>query len=207
MHDVINEIMEENKWRELEFAKIKKNSSQVEESLWCRMCVPMIYAHWEGYVISAVRILLRYLNSLSLSPNEVTTHLIVTALEDSYKTLSGNLSFQSRVKFTRNFREQLGGKLVFGKKIDTKSNLTIEMLGEICARFQIDLKKFDDVSRDINYLVSARNAIAHGENARIINREKVNELIEIATRAFDILLTEIDEYLQNEMYKNNTVHM
>jgi len=56
-HKVIDEIIESNRWRDGEFAKFKIKALSIDESLWCRMCIPMIYAHWEGFVVSSLKIL------------------------------------------------------------------------------------------------------------------------------------------------------
>lgn len=49
-HELTKEIDAENEWRNGEFAAFKVNSQKVDETLWNRMCLLMIYAHWEGFV-------------------------------------------------------------------------------------------------------------------------------------------------------------
>jgi hypothetical protein len=91
---VINEISIDNEWRYRDFAKFKKMSLKVDKELWYRMCIPMIYAHWEGFVINSLKTLITHLNQLELAPNNIKTNLIVICLEDSYKSLSGKQSFK-----------------------------------------------------------------------------------------------------------------
>ncbi|MCW2482199.1 hypothetical protein, partial [Candidatus Symbiopectobacterium sp. NZEC135] len=62
MHSLVEEINETNAWRDGEFAKFRVNPHQVESILWGRMCVPMIYANWEGFVVSSLKMLLQHLN-------------------------------------------------------------------------------------------------------------------------------------------------
>jgi len=104
-HTLVEEIEQSNHWRDGEFAKFKVNPANLDEKLWCRMCVPMIYAHWEGFVVSSIKELLKYINNCQLTPNRVPTRLIVHCFDDSYKTLGGKQSFSQRVEFTNKFKE------------------------------------------------------------------------------------------------------
>jgi hypothetical protein len=54
-NSLIEEILEANSWRDGDFAKFKANTYNVDEELWFRMCIPMIYAHWEGCVVTVFR--------------------------------------------------------------------------------------------------------------------------------------------------------
>ena len=165
MHRVVEEIYESNKWRDGEFAKFKINSSNVDEALWCRMCIPMIYAHWEGFVVSSLKVVLEYLSRLELSPKDVKTNIVVIGLGNSYKSLSGKQSFKQRIEFTDRFSGIYQEQLKFTQKIDTKSNLKSNVLSEICEMFSIDFSDFQSQVGDIDRLVHVRNSIAHGENS------------------------------------------
>lgn len=200
MHRVTEEIIINNSWRDGEFAKFKANSLRVEEKLWCRMCIPMIYAHWEGFVVDAFKILLKHLNSLQLDSSQIPTNLVVVSLDDSFKSLSGKQNFDQRVTFTDKFQNVLKQKVNFTPKINTKSNLKSNVLEDICDKFGFDFAKFNDVKRDLDQLVHIRNSIAHGENSFLPNTEKINNLIESVKNGIDILIAEIDTYVEEELY-------
>lgn len=68
MHKVVDEIVTSNEWRDGEFAKLKVGSIGLDEALWCRMCIPMIYAHWEGYVVTSLKILIDYRTTAANGP-------------------------------------------------------------------------------------------------------------------------------------------
>lgn len=199
-HSVIEEIIESNNWRDGEFAKYKINPAKVEDELWCRMCIPMIYAHWEGFVVDALKILLKHLNSLQLRHDTVKTNLVVISLEDSYKTLSGKQSFIQRIEFTKRFCGVLQEKIKFNTKINTKSNLKSDVLKEICEMFCFDFSKFSAFTSDIDRLVSVRNSIAHGENAFLPNNDNIKKYIEAAKNAMDTLIQEIENFLREKRY-------
>lgn len=200
MHRVVEEIYESNKWRDGEFAKFKVNSSNVDENLWCRMCIPMIYAHWEGFVVSSLKVLLEHLNRLELNPKDVKTNLVVVGLGDSYKSLSGKQSFKQRVEFTDKFSGIFQEKLKFAKKIDTKSNLRSDVLNELCEMFSLDFSGFEDQAGDIDRLVNVRNSIAHGENSIVPRLENIEKYIEAVTKAMDVLIEEIQKFIEGEEY-------
>lgn len=200
MHEVIEEIIESNKWRDGEFAKFKVNSTNVDDTLWCRMCILMIYAHWEGFVVSSIRLLLGHLNKLKLNPSDVKTNLVVVGLGDSYKSLSGKQSFEQRIEFTDKFTGVFNKELKFDKKVDTKSNLNSKIFIDLCEMFTFESSSFKEYSGDIDRLVSVRNSIAHGENSIVVNMDNVNKYIDAVTKSMDILTSEIERFIKCEEY-------
>lgn len=199
-HDVLDEIQANNEWRDGEFAKYRVNSNHVDQILWCRMCIPMIYAHWEGFVVDSFKVLLKHLNNLNLAPAQTPTNLVVLSLGDSYRSLSGKQSFTQRIDFTKRFHDSLKVDIKFQTKIDTKSNLKTSVLYELCEMFGLDHSKFTDLESDINRLVSIRNSIAHGENNIQPNSKNIDKFIISIRTAMDILLEEIDSFLNKKMY-------
>lgn len=201
MHDLIEEIQEENRWRDGELALFKQNPQKVDIKLWNRMCLPMIYAHWEGYVVNSLKLLIGHLNSLELSPNEVPTKLVVLGLDKSYSSLSGKQSFDQRIDFTNRFKELFQKALKFKKEVDTKSNLNSKVLKELCTIFGFNFEAFKDVTSDIDRVVTFRNRIAHGENSIVPESEGIEKYIISITVATDALLTEINDFISNENYR------
>lgn len=200
MHSVVSEIVVNNDWRDGEFAKYKANSLNVEETLWCRMCIPMIYANWEGFVVDALKIMLNHLNKLELQSTQLPSNLVVVGLGDAYRTLSGKQSFQQRIDFTNSFNDLLSKPVKFKTKVDTKSNLKSDVFNELCGSFDFDSDKFKELLKDIDRLVHIRNSIAHGENSINPNMVNIERYIESVKSAIDLLLYEIDEYLSLEKY-------
>ncbi|WP_299493524.1 MAE_28990/MAE_18760 family HEPN-like nuclease [uncultured Shewanella sp.] len=200
-HNLIDEIQAENNWRDGELATFKVNPQKVDGSLWNRMCLPMIYAHWEGYVVSSLKLLIDYLNSLKLNPSEVPTNLIVLGLGTKYNSLSGKQSFDQKVVFTDSFIEIFQKKISFKKDIDTKSNLNSNVLKELCTVFGFNFESFKGVIGDIDRIVMFRNRIAHGENSILPDSENIEKYIVSITQATDLLLTEIDNFVSNENFR------
>jgi len=204
MHELIEDIQEENQWRQNEFASFKHCPDQVDSELWDRMCIPMIYAHWEGVVVNSLKILIGYLNTLNLSPNDVATRFIVFGLDKSYNSLSGKQSFVQKVAFTDKFKELFQQVLKFKKDVNTKSNLNSKVLKELCDIFGFNFNSFADVAGDIDRIVTYRNRIAHGESSIIPESESIEKYIATITTATDILFAEIDNFICNESYRLQT---
>ncbi|GEN28884.1 hypothetical protein HVA01_25300 [Halovibrio variabilis] len=199
-HKVVEEIVENNSWRDGEFAKFKKIAISTDESLWCRMCIPMIYAHWEGFVVSSLKALISHLNTLELHPENIPTKLVVVGLGESYKTLSGKQSFDQRIDFTEKFKLLYKNSIKFNSKINTRSNLKSDVLKELCEMFGFNHRAFSDKMSDIDRLVSIRNSIAHGENSIVPDMANVIKYIDSVNAAMDILVKEIDLFLVNEEF-------
>jgi hypothetical protein len=196
----VEEINETNSWRDGEFAKFRVNPHQVDEKLWGRMCVPMIYANWEGFVVSSLKMLLQHLNTLGLTPLQIPTRLVVVGLGDSYRSLSGKQSFEQRCAFTDKFNELLKNTVKFKTRIETRANLHSEVLKELCQMFDFNYERFLDVVNILDRLVQVRNCIAHGENSILPTQENIENYIDAVKKAIDILLDEIDLFLTHESY-------
>ncbi len=201
-HNVIEEVLENNSWRDSDFAQMKIRCSQsTEDQLLRRMCIPMIYAHWEGFIVSAIKEILKHLNTLQLTPTEVPTRLVVHCLGDAYKSLSGKQKLVQRIAFTDKFNKLMMSTMKFKTKVDTKSNLNSDVLMELCEIFSFKFDRFSSILPDINRLIFLRNAIAHGENSAIPTIESINLYIESVKNGTEILLNEMDIFLKNETYK------
>ena len=200
-HNLINEIQTENNWRDGELAIFKVNPQEVDDSLWNRMCVPMIYAHWEGFVVSSLKLLIGHLNSLKLNPSEIPTNLIVLGLGKKYNSLSGKQSFDQKIVFTDSFIEIFQKAIKFKKDIDTKSNLNGNVLEDLCSVFGFNFEVFKDVILDIDKVVMFRNKIAHGENSILPDSDNIKKYILSITQATDLLLIEIDKFITNENFR------
>lgn len=203
MHRVIEEISIDNEWRDRDFAKFKIIANNIDKTLWYRMCIPIVYAHWEGFVVNSLKTLITYLNRLELLPNNINTNLIVVCLADSYKSLSGKQTFEQRIEFTNKFQTRLTNKVKFQKKINTKSNLKSTVLQEICFMYGFNFEKFKNVTSDIDRLVNVRNSIAHGENSVVPTEENLLKYIAAVKEAMDLFLEEIDIFIEHESYLVN----
>ncbi|MEQ4624768.1 MAE_28990/MAE_18760 family HEPN-like nuclease [Providencia manganoxydans] len=196
----MQEIVEGNDWRSGEFARFKANQNKVEPDLWYRMCIPMIYAHWEGFVVDALKIMLKHLNGLNLKYSVLPTKLIVLSIGDSYKSLSGKQSFSQRIEFTDKFKSLFNSVVTFKTKVETKSNLKSNVFKELCDIFGFNEQPYCEYLKNVDRLVHIRNSIAHGENNILPTLENITLYIDSVQKCSDLLLIDIENYLLEERF-------
>lgn len=202
------EFEAEREWRTKELKNIKLLflfiSERIKKENYCdvylKMNIPMIYAHWEGFVVAAYKITFEYLNRKSLNPKQISSKLLTYANKDSYDSLKGKHSFSQKCDFTNKFLKNLEKEIKITGKVDTKSNLKFKVLVELLEIFDIDFKVFEPYKDRINKLVDVRNAIAHGENSIKITYGDVEEYVSIITDMMDKLIIELLKYINQEKY-------
>lgn len=193
-------ISSEFAWRRKELTNIanvvRSGRNGMRESLY-RSAIPIIYAHWEGFVKQSSIAKMNYLISQGLKYSELQPCFHVYAILEAYEGQIPTKKFEAWVDIT-------AGKIDFSKslnsssinQIDTKSNLKYEVLREVAIKVGVNYKIFELKENWINEkLIDARNSICHGERTPIT--EQYFEEIYVETTAL------IDLY-KNEIL--NSVH-
>ncbi len=78
--------------------------------------------------------------------------------------------------------------------------MNYKVLQEILQIFKMNEEGVEQYESELNSLVNIRNAIAHGENSRMIDTDKMNRNIELVTNLIDIMLLKEVQYIQDESY-------
>ena len=206
--DFTHELEAERNWRIGELSDVKLLFRQVKRmeieryiDVYLRMTIPMIYAHWEGYCVSSFKLLMEYLNRKEMDAKTVTYNILTYANNRTYDKLKGKSSFAQRVEFSRKFVELLNGKIYFAGKLDTKSNLNYKVLQEILRIFGMSEDGIEMFEGELNSPVNVRNAIAHGENSRVIRDDaKMNQYIELVTNLIDLVLLKQVQFVKEGAY-------
>ena len=205
---ILGEIELDKDWRILEIKKIEIICQKLDDEelnkLMLKSTIPMIYAHWEGFVVSSLRKVNRYLNSLEYKYSDFHIHLLTNAYEENIKSLESSLGYEKRVKHLNIIFDKVKDDVKFGTKIDVKSNSKFQVLNDICLKFNLNINSFNIYKRDLEQLLTIRNAIAHGEDSYIFARyEDIEPYINLLFNLMDTLHIEIDDFFKNEKYKNN----
>ena len=66
--------------------------------------------------------------------------------------------------------------------------------------FGFRFSEFNEFTSDIDTLVNIRNSIAHGENSFLPDQENINKYIVAINGATDVLLNEIELFVESEVY-------
>ena len=106
MHQLTEEIIASKEWRVRELESLKKigvialnEYPEREQQQYYRMCIPYIYAHWEGFVVESFKLLITYLNNEQLDKKIVINELYTFSLQKVLKPLSGKQSFEQSSQF------------------------------------------------------------------------------------------------------------
>jgi len=202
---VLEEISSDIQWRNDELKKIVTITSTLvddELRLFLKSVIPLLYAHWEGFVVASLKISFKYLNNLKLNSDDYCEIYLTTAYEQTLKSLDDSTGFDKRKKHLVNLYSKFKNQVTLTEKIDTKSNLNFSILEEICKKTNISILKFDGYKEDLNRLVHIRNFIAHGDNAyKFENFEAIQEYIELIENLMLDFQSEVQDLLKEEKYK------
>lgn len=207
MHPLTEEIIASKEWRVRELETLKKigiialnTYSLREKQQYYRMCIPYIYAHWEGFVVESFKSLIAYLNNEHLDKKTVVNELYTFSLQNVLKPLAGKQSFEQSYQFVEKFVEDFDKELYIDPSLLTaNSNLNYKQLTIILNKFGMD-NNLQDYRPEINQLVNQRNSIAHGEYGIIIEKDHVSNKIAVLQEIFDLIILEFENYLSQKLY-------
>ncbi|MGC9238532.1 MAG: MAE_28990/MAE_18760 family HEPN-like nuclease [Acidithiobacillus sp.] len=184
-------------WRMKELSDLKsaiRAADSVSSHVLSRALIVMGYAHWEGYVRTCAR---RYFEHLTLRrktfldyERQIYINRFLGRLDALYQSRS---SIQDRCALINDI---LDGKVlrftcIDQDLIDTKSNLNVGAIKDICIICGVESKLFEDNKTFIDLLLlKRRNAIAHGEQEFIpaVDIDDFVEKVLFIMRAFRDLL-------------------
>lgn len=197
-------------WRIHEISFLKKtlrSANQKRKNSIVRAILPLLYAHWEGFVKKAASSYLEYVSNLRLCYCELNDSFIAIGLGNKFsshgvktKSIFGHLLSISFI--TKELSEK--AKLPSAKIIDTKSNLNSSVLVEIFSTIGIDISNYQTKFNFIDQrLIKKRNSIAHGEFLDIDEYDLISTIDEVIT-----LLRSVKNDIQNavalKMYLKTT---
>ena len=208
MHQLTNEIIASREWRARELENLKKMGlislstvSQKTKEQYYRMCIPYIYAHWEGFVVESFKQIISYINNMYLEKSDVCNKLYAFSLKNELKPLSGKQGFTQICEFVNSFTENYSKKLYIDSTlVSAKSNLNYKQLVIMLDELGMEPQRVEKYKREINQLVNQRNKIAHGENGIIITYDNVAFYIQVLQEIYDELILIMDEYLSDQKY-------
>lgn len=220
----INEIRANNQWRKEEIEVIEKmlsESSNINDKaqfVLLRVYLPLLYAHWEGYVKNIFIELNKFLNTLNLEISKfrdeiitlfiIQTHGKLLEVEEFYKkNYSKTREFVSRVISYFQTQE----KISLHEKSNTQSNLNYEVLQKLIDSYGMSsdnltianensLSSIETIKKTLDGLLHKRNSIAHGAEMKPPGIEDVKNYKNFIYLLIDGLLNEIRSYLLQEAY-------
>jgi hypothetical protein len=198
-------LYDEFSWRRKELtllkSKIPKERNSLQSAM-LRSSLPLLYAHWEGFVKLTMSYYLEFVSKKYLKHNELKSTFIALSLQNKIGDLN-NSSIENRTKIIDFIFNDIDKQSNIPKKniINTKSNLKFEVLKEILFILDLDDPHIDSKKELINDLVIERNHIAHGEQ-QLVDYETYENIFNDIIALMDYLKTAIENNAIQEKYKN-----
>lgn len=156
-------------WRLKEIADLKvavKGSSSLGQATVVRAGVPLLYAHWEGFIKQSSQDYLSFVSCQRLTYGDLASCFVVFGAKKHLSTISGSHKASINIEVVDFFRRCSVERadLVLSNAIDTKSNLNSEIFENIALSIGIPVASYDAYYNLIDEsLLSRRNKITHGE--------------------------------------------
>ncbi len=212
-------IHEKNKWRELELENIGDNIlkekkeeniiSKLDEEkdlLILRGLYCMIYAHWQGIVKDSIESFLEHFNNIKLHISDSTTLSLFMFANGEGKDIKKEeilIAAMNKIKKNRNEIIQFSEiKKICEKLVRTTNN---KALKNFYKQFNFKDKKKPDFT-EIDKIIETRNKFAHGEyeeeGGSGVTKDDIRNCIKTIMSLSDKFITSLDEYIENEDWKD-----
>ena len=169
--ELIDKVAADLIWRRKELTLLKSlvdgsKDDLILSNVLLRSSIALLYAHWEGFVKKSSHYYLEYIAGQRLPYSKLTTNFVAMSIKSKFKELGGNEKLSAGNYLADFFCNSLSEKsnIPYKKGIDTKSNLSSEVLIDIISALGFDISQFETKLKFIDAnLLLPRNNIAHGQ--------------------------------------------
>lgn len=186
-------------WRLKEIAYVKSNAKSLKsfaQAALLRAGVPLIYAHWEGFVKGASEAYLEYVANKHLRYEELASCFVVFAAKRHVANLAQSNRATVNIGAVDFFRNSTGkqANISLSGAVNTEANLSSVVFENIATSLGVPMNQYVAYANLLDKsLLERRNKIAHGE------------YLDIDAAAFEILADEVLGLLR--MYKTDIENM
>jgi len=206
--DIQNHLNDELGWRIQEIANLKeviKRVDSIQTRSLLRAGVPILYAHWEGFVKNSSEAYLNFVAHQGLSYRKLKTCFILFGLKTEIEQLVETKKITPNIQVANFFLENLDkkAKIFYQGVINTQSNLSSLVFEEIASSIGIDPSPYQLKYKLIDEsLLKRRNQIAHGEYLDIDTQgyQNLSHEVVVLIRAYK---TDIENSIALESYKSS----
>ena len=170
-------------WRRKELSDVKaaiKSADVAAKPALLRALITMSYAHWEGYVRTCATRYFEYLTLRRKPYSEFERQIYVNTFVVRLDALhQSRVSLEARCNLINEILDGTTGSFGYINPalIDTKSNLSADVIKDICIICAVDSSHFENQRNFIDMLVlKRRNAIAHGQQ-EFIHLDEIDDLV------------------------------
>lgn len=169
--DLSAQLDAEIAWRRKELILIKNyipDNSSPKQDATIRFSVPILYAHFEGFVKQTTEMYLKYVASRYLKHSDLQSQFIALSLTKKINLLEvKNIQDKTKIIDFIITESQKTSNILTKNVIQTKSNLRFDVLRDILFIIGIQEDQFLKYESLVDDLVDARNYIAHGEFKKV----------------------------------------
>lgn len=180
----LSDILDEDLiWRRRELSDLKdaiKLADVHAKAVLLRAVIVMCYAHWEGYVRTCAN---RYFEHLSLRRKPYSQYerqIYVNCFLVRLDALNrGRVNLEERCKLVNDILDGREKRFasINPELIDTRSNLSTDVIKDICKICGVDSSYFEEQRQFLDLLLlRRRNAIAHGQQ-EFMQTDQLDDLI------------------------------
>jgi RiboL-PSP-HEPN len=160
---------QEHSWRIKEIANFKLTSTNklgFSQTSWIRAAVPLLYAHWEGFVKNAATAYLSFVDCQGRKYDELESCLVVFGLKNKINVLISSKKASVNIAAVDFLRSEMKkqANLKINNSINTQANLSSSVFENIAFSIGIETAPYETRYNLIDKsLLERRNRIAHGE--------------------------------------------
>lgn len=193
-------------WRIKEIADIKivaKGSGSLTQTTVIRAGLPLVYAHWEGFIKQASQDYLRFVMGQRLSYRELASCFVVFGAKKHLSSIVESRKSTINIAAVDFFRRELDERadLTLSNAIDTKSNLSSEVFQNIAVSVGVATAPYDAYYNLIDEsLLKRRNGIAHGEYLDL-SGDDFRALADEVIKLLRMFKTDVENLASSDAYK------
>jgi hypothetical protein len=196
-------------WRKKELAAVRffvdsGSLAPDRQKVLMRSSMALLYAHWEGFIKTASRAYVEFVQFQRQRYDELATNFVALGARGILSRASATAKLAVHMElvefFTNRFTER--AQLPYREGISTKWNLSAEVFREINDSLGFDYRKYETKDHLIDVrLLKARNSIAHGEYL-LIDVDDYRQVSEQVIEMMNSFRTDIDNAVVLRRYRS-----
>jgi len=182
--------------------------NEKDEKMFLIYSIPAVYAIWEGFIQNTFKAYIQELNKLELTVDTICKPILIHHLESKFPQFREYPKHANsrKVSFFNNLNQFYIEKTIdISTIVNTESNVGFKVLKNLLEKFNLDpipdyLEPRYSLSQELEKLLKIRNAVAHGQDSVVVNREDLEGSIELVNKLMDLVFEKIIDGFKKKSY-------